>query len=112
MITPQHPRKTLGNLIIMPVRIDATYLTVEEVAHLLRNNQRTVRKLLTDWRDSGGQEGLPGGFKLGGKRSDWRVDRQILEDWIKAQTMVGISVPETTQNDVRQSVRQLRNLRP
>ncbi|NUN02368.1 MAG: helix-turn-helix domain-containing protein [Bryobacteraceae bacterium] len=64
----------------MPVRIDAAYLTTEEVAHMLRIDERTVRKHLAAWRDSGGNVGLPGGFKIG---SDWRIKRDILEDWIR-----------------------------
>lgn len=108
MITPQHSKKRLGNLIIMPVRIDYRYLTTEEVAHLLRNSERTVRKLLADWRDSGGQEGIPGGFKVG---SDWRVDRLKLEAWIEEKTQGGIPVRETAQSDGRQSAGQLRNIR-
>lgn len=88
-IFPRRRRRSRkGNVIVMPVRIDAAYLTTEEVAHMLRIDERTVRKHLAAWRESGGSTGIPGGFKIG---SDWRIKRDILEDWIR--TSLEPSIP-------------------
>ena len=42
---------------------------------------RTVTLWFNQWRDTGGQEGLPG-FKVG---KSWRADRHEIEEWVQRQ---------------------------
>jgi transposase len=52
------------------------YFSTEEVAKMLGFAPRTVTFWLTQWQETGGQQGIPGGFKIG---KSWRVDRAVLE---------------------------------
>jgi excisionase family DNA binding protein len=51
-------------------------LTATEVAKAFRVSEETIRRWADQWRDSGGQEGLPG-FKVG---KQWRFYRKAVFD--------------------------------
>jgi excisionase family DNA binding protein len=53
------------------------YLTVREVARLLRLSEDTVRDMLNAGR-------LPG-YRLGQRRTGWRISRAELDAWIQAR---------------------------
>ncbi len=63
------------------------YLTINEVAELLRLGERTVYDMLRAGR-------LPGAAKVGGK---WRVDREKLVAWVAAGGELATS--QDTGND-------------
>jgi transposase-like protein len=52
-------------------------LTAAEVARAFRVSEESVRRWADQWRDSGGQEGLPG-FKVG---KQWRFYRKAVFDY-------------------------------
>lgn len=54
-----------------------TMLTVEQVSRRLGMNQAMVRRLLRDGR-------LPG-YRLGGRRTGWRVSTRELAAWLDAR---------------------------
>jgi excisionase family DNA binding protein len=56
----------------------AVILTAAEVAEALRISEETVRRWADHWRDTGGQEGLPG-FKVG---KQWRFYRKAVFDYL------------------------------
>jgi Helix-turn-helix domain len=68
-----------GKVVVMPVQSAKTYLSTEEVAELLGFAVRTVTLWLNQWQETGGQQGIPGGFKIG---KSWRVDRVAFEAWV------------------------------
>ena len=67
---------------MMPVQRTSTYLSTEEVAQLLGFSVRTVTLWFNQWHETGGQQGIPGGFKVG---KSWRAERVEIEAWIAKQ---------------------------
>ena len=70
-----------GKVIMMPAKNDSLFLSAEEIARLLGFSVRTVTLWFNQWRDSGGQQGIPG-FKIG---KSWRAERKEIEAWIEKQ---------------------------
>jgi len=66
---------------MMPNKSNNPYLSTEDVARLLGFSVRTITLWFNQWRDTEGQEGIPG-FKVG---KSWRADRQEIETWIAKQ---------------------------
>ena len=73
---------------MLPNRNDGHYLSTEEVARVLGFSVRAVTNWLKAWDESGGKEGIPGGFKVG---KCWRVDRRELDAWVQQQKGLGKS---------------------
>jgi len=91
MITSRY-QGARGKVITMPVRNNSTYLSSEDVAHLLGFSVRTVTLWFNQWHETGGQEGIPG-FKVG---KSWRAERREIEAWIekqKGRSVQTITVP-------------------
>jgi hypothetical protein len=65
-------------------------LTPGEVALRLQISTRKVAQLLSEWKESGGADGIPGGVKIG---RSWRIDRNLFENWLKAQRVSGTVNP-------------------
>jgi len=70
--------RSSGKVVVMPLQRTSTYLSTEEVAQLLGFSVRTVTLWFNQWKETGGQEGVPG-FKVG---KCWRADRGEIEAWI------------------------------
>jgi transposase len=66
---------------MMPAPRTSTYLSTEEVAQMLGFSVRTVTLWFNQWKETGGQAGIPG-FKIG---KSWRAERRDLETWIAQQ---------------------------
>jgi len=66
------------------VGVDVSLLTVKEIAERLNVSERKASRLLSEWRESGGTTGIPGGVRIG---RTWRVDTVIFEGWLNSQTM-------------------------
>jgi predicted DNA-binding transcriptional regulator AlpA len=75
-----------GKVIMMPAKNDSPFLSAEEIARLLGFSVRTVTLWFNQWRDSGGQQGIPG-FKVG---KSWRAERKEIEAWIETQKVRAI----------------------
>lgn len=73
--------RSSGKVVMMPVQRTSTYLSTEEVAQMLGFSVRTVTLWFNQWKDTGGQSGIPG-FKIG---KSWRADRKEIEGWIARQ---------------------------
>jgi transposase len=67
--------RSSGKVVMMPVQRTSTYLSTEEVAQMLGFAVRTVTLWFNEYRETGGQEGLPG-FKVG---KCWRAERRDIE---------------------------------
>ena len=78
---PQKAESTSKGLFVLLKRDEM--LTTQDVARWLKHSPRTITDLAERWHDTGGQEGIPGGFKLG---RAWCFRAKELEDWI-AQRM-------------------------
>ena len=72
--------RSSGKVVMMPVQRTSTYLSTEEVAQLLGFSVRTVTLWFNQWHETGGQQGIPGGFKVG---KSWRAERVEIEAWRK-----------------------------
>ena len=79
---PRHVKaKKMGEVVMMPNRNLGPYLSTEQISALLGFSVRTITLWFTQWRESGGQQGLPG-FKVG---KSWRAERKDIEAWIETQ---------------------------
>lgn len=58
------------------------YLTLREVAELLRQDPETVRRKFAEKK-------IPGAFKTDGDLGDWRISREDFERWVKARAVNG-----------------------
>lgn len=75
----------------MPVQRTSTYLSTEGVAQMLGFSLRTVTLWFNQWKETGGQQGIPG-FKMG---KSWRADRGEIEAWIAKQEGIPVQATET-----------------
>jgi transposase len=92
MIASSRHRKKFGRkVVMMPIQHTSSYLSTEEVAQLLGFSVRTVTLWFNQWKETGGQEGVPG-FKVG---KCWRADRGEIEAWIaqKKEPFPAASIP-------------------
>jgi excisionase family DNA binding protein len=60
------------------IQTSRAYLSTEEVADLFGFSVRTISAWAVEWRDSGGQQGIPA-FKMG---RSWRFDRKEIQAYI------------------------------
>lgn len=58
------------------------YLTVKEVAAMLRQDPETIRRKLVAGK-------IPGAFKTDGKEGEWRVSKEVLDNWVKGRMVHG-----------------------
>ena len=98
---PHHRTKMFGgNVIMMPVKGSRTYLSSEEVAQLLGFSVRTVTLWFNQWHETGGQQGIPGGFKVG---KSWRAERREIEAWIEKQKVKPVQAEVVPLRQVQQT---------